>query len=210
MQQARPLFREAHEHAEVAARLDDALEPRADADLAGLQGRDALVDDRERDAPRDRVHRLDSEVKLLADLHHLARVDDVAAAAERGDRDKAVDARDELDERAERRELHDLSGDVAPGAEVLAVVLPGVLREVLEGEGEALVLPVDAADLHLHLVALVQDVLRLHGAVPRDLGVRDEPLDAADVDERAEGHDLRDDAVAEVALEERGAERLAA
>ena len=53
----------------------------------------------------------------------------------------------------------------------------------------------DLADLHLDHVAGVEHVGRLLAALVRELGVRDQPLDAAEIDERAElahrGHACR-------------------
>ena len=76
----------------------------------------------------------------------------------------------------------------------------GVL-DALEREREAAAVAVDLDDLHVHRLALRDDLARVLDVVLRELGDVHEPLDAGeDLDEGAEGDDLRDAAFDDVAL----------
>ena len=116
------------------------------------------------------------QVELVALGHAFARMPDAAAGAEPGDGHEALHAGGEGDERAERHELDDLAGDVAAGAKRSREIVPRIRHRVPQAEGEAVVVPVEGLDRHADLLALVDDVLRLDRAVPRQLAQGDEPL----------------------------------
>src|SRR2546429_357293 len=80
------------------------------------------------------------------------------------------------------------------------VTIPLAVR-ALQREREASPLGVDLDHLHLHRVALRDDLARVLHVVLRELRDVHEALDAGkDLDEGAEGHDLRHLAVDHVAL----------
>ena len=149
-----------------------------------------------------------------AHLDFLGGLDDIGDPAharrrELGDVDQALDARLELDERAEVHDLRDLSLDHRPAGVFLGDVLPRAGRELLEAERELARGLVDLEHLDLHLVADLDQVVDLGDARPAHLADRQQAVDAAEVDERAEVFDRPDDAVADLAFFEGGPGLLA-
>src|SRR5260370_250411 len=102
--------------------------------------------------------------------------------------DQTLDALIKLDERAEVRHAHHLAFDRV--AEVVAreEVVPDIRCELLQPEGEPLVLGVDVQHHRLDDVALLQDFgWMLDALAPRHVGDVDQPVDLLlDLDERAE------------------------
>ena len=90
----------------------------------------------------------------------------------------------------------DLVGEAELGRRRRALAL-----DALQRQRQAAALGVDLDDLRLHLVALRDDLARVLDVVLRELGDVNEPLDSGhDLDEGAEGDDLRDLALDDVAL----------
>ena len=174
------------------------------AACGGLEGvaerQAALADalDRERDA-----------AALLVDLENLhadllARLDDLAGGldvvlGELGDVDEALDAGDDLDERAEGDDLRDLAGERGAGAVGVEDRLPRVLLRLLEAERDALAVAVDVEDLDLDRLADLEDLGRMVDVAPGDLGDVDQAVDALEVDEGAEVDDVGDLALDDLA-----------
>ena len=106
---------------------------------------------------------------------------------------QAVDPRLELDERAEGLDANDLARVARARRVLLRDLLPrvGDCRLVREPD---LALVVDLHDDDAGRLAGLEDVARAVAAVVAHLLERDEPLDAADVDERTERDDAADDA----------------
>ena len=121
----------------------------------------------------------------------LARVLDVVLG-ELGDVHEALDAVEDLDERAERDDLGDLALELV--ADVVGVddPLPRVLLGLLETQRDALAVAVDVEHLDLDGVADREDLARVVDVRPRELGDVDQAVDAVEVDERAEVDDVRD------------------
>ncbi len=92
---------------------------------------------------------------------------------------------------------------------VAGELLPRVLLGGLEREADALAVEVDLEDLHLDLVADLHDRAGVVDVLPRQLGHVDEPVHAAEVDERTEVDHRRDGALADLARLEVGEEVLA-
>ena len=111
---------------------------------------DAL--DRQRQAAALGVDLEDLHLHVVARLHDLARVLDVLLG-ELGDVHEALDALQDLDERAEGDHLGDLALELV--ADVVGVddALPRVLLGLLEAQGDALAVAVDVEHLDLHGVA---------------------------------------------------------
>src|SRR4051794_35498543 len=114
---------------------------------------------------------------------------------ELGDVDEALDAVEDLHERAERDDLRHRALELV--ADVVGVddPLPRVLLGLLEAQGDALAVTVDVQDLDLDRVPDVEDLARVVDVRPRELGDVDEAVDAVEVHERAEVDDVRDDAL---------------
>ena len=164
--------------------------------------------DRQRDAPPVEVDVDDLHPQLLAggdDL--LGRLDVVHGHL--GDVHQPLDAVAHLDERAERHELRDPSVDELADLVAVGELLPRVLLRGLERQRDALAVEVDVEHLHLDLVAHLHDRARVVDVLPAQLGDVHEAVHAAEVDERAEVHDRRDDALADLARLEVGEELVA-
>ena len=106
-----------------------------------------------------------------------------------GDVHQALDAVAELDERAERNDLGDLAVDDGANRVLLDELDPGILRGLLEAEGDALALQIDVENLDLDLVANLDDLGRMVDMVPRELGDVNQTVDTAEIDEGAEVDD---------------------
>ena len=99
---------------------------------------------------------------------------------------------------------HDLADLVGAGE-----LLPRVFLRRLERQRDALAVHVDVEHLDRDLLADLDDLGRVVDVLPGQLGDVHQTVDAAEVDERAEVDDRGDDAGADLALLQRGEERLA-
>ena len=174
------------------------------AGLRGLEGvaerHAALADalDREGDAPALLVDLEDLDPDGLARLDDLARGLDVMLG-ELGDVDEALDAGDDLDERAEGDDLGDLALERGAGAVGVEDRLPRVLLRLLEPERDPLAVAIDVEDLDRDRLADLQDLGRMVDVAPGDLGDVDQPVDPLEVDEGAEVDDVGDLALDDLA-----------
>ena len=145
---------------------------------------------------------------VLALRDDLARVLDVVRG-ELGDVHEALDARQDLDERAERDDLRD------PAVHDVALLvgvehsLPRVGLRLLEAERDALAVAVDVEHLDAHRLADLEHLGRMVDVAPAQLGDVDQAVDAVEVDERAEVDDVRDHALDDLADVERVEDALA-
>src|SRR5215211_3298015 len=147
--------------------------------------------DREGEAAPLRVDLEDLDLDVVARLHDLARVLHVLLR-ELGDVHEPLDALEDLDEGAEGHDLGDLALQLVADRVGVDHALPRVLLGLLEAQGDALAVAVDVEHLDLHGVADVEDLARVVDVRPRQLGDVDQAVDAVEVDERAELHDVRD------------------
>jgi hypothetical protein len=170
----------------------------------GLEGLD-----REGDAAVLRVDLEDLDADDLIDLDHVVDPGD-STVVEFGDVDEALDARAQVDERAELGDLRDLARHFRALLDLLGGGGEGVALHLLHAQGDAVVLDVELEDAHLDALAfldvLFDGLLAEAHAVVGEVGEVDQAVDAADVDERAEGHDLADGALDGLALGQRAAE----
>src|SRR3989440_2755682 len=142
---------------------------------------------REPDAPLVGVDADDEQRELVADA------DDVVGPVDRPvrhlrDVQEAVHAGLELDERAEVGEPDDLAGDARAHRVALGDRRPRVGLDLLEPEGDPLVLLVDVEDLRLDLLPLLENFRRVADAAgPGHVGDVQEAIHAGlELDERAE------------------------
>ncbi len=139
---------------------------------------------------------------LLADGSHLLGCLHVALG-HLGDVDESLDAVAQLDEGPERDELgHRAFYDRSLGI-LLDELLPRVFGGLLQAERYALAVAIDVQDHDLDLVTDLHDLGGMVHMTPGKFGDVDEPVDAAQVHERAEVHDARHRALEYLALLQR-------
>src|SRR5262249_39190878 len=163
---------------------------------------------RKRQAPTLGVDLEDAHVHRVALRHDLARILDVMLRELR-DVHKALDARQDLDERAERDDLRHLAGDDVAFVVALEHLLPRIRLRLLQAERDALPLAVDVQDLDVDLLADLERLGRMVDVAPRQLADVDEAVHPVEVDERAEVDDVRDRALDDIARVEPVEDRLA-
>src|SRR5213596_3355055 len=142
---------------------------------------------REPDAPLVGIDADDEQRELVADADDLVGPVDRPVRHLR-DVQEAVHAGLELDERAEVREPHHLAGDARAHRKALGDRRPRVGLDLLEPEGDPLVLLVDVEDLRLEVLPLLEDLRRMADAArPGHVGDVQEAVHAGlELDERAE------------------------
>src|SRR5256885_4148920 len=166
-----------------------ALAPAAAGALLRLRRLDGVgeVLQGEPDAPLVGVAPDDEQRELVADADDLVGPVDRPVRHLR-DVQEAVHAGLQLDERAEVREPHHLAGDARAHRKALGDRRPRVGLDLLEPEGDPLVLLVDVEDLRLEVLPLLEDLRRMADAArPGHVGDVQEAVHAGlELDERAE------------------------
>ena len=150
----------------------------------------------------------DQHVDGIALRDDLARVLDVVAR-ELGDVHEALDAGEDLDERAEGDDLRDAPLDDVALAVRVDHLLPGIRLRLLEAERDPLPLAVDVEHLDLDGLADLEHLRRVVDVRPGQLGDVDQAVHPVEVDEGAEVDDVRDRALDDVARVEPVEDRLA-
>ena len=135
---------------------------------------------------------------LVADVQDVARLADALSPAHFGDVDQALDAGFDLDERAVRHDVDDLAVDLAALRILRDHVIPRIAGLLLEAEGDALLLLVDADDDDFEFLTDRKHLGRMRDPAPGDIGDVQQAVHAAEVDERAEVGDVLDHALAQV------------
>ena len=143
------------------------------------------------------AHQLDRHDHAF--LQHLARVLD-APVRHLGDVDEPLDGPVEAHERAEGHQLRDPPDQHLADDEAVHGAVPLLGMRALQRERDLARLAVHAEDVGLHLVADLEEVLRLLAALPGELGQVGEAVRPAEVDEDAEVGDGGDAALADLAL----------
>ena len=147
--------------------------------------------ERQREPPPVGVDLDDPHLDLVALRDDLARVLDVVLC-EFGDVDEPLDAREDLDEGAERDDLRHRAFDDVALLVLLEHVLPRVALGLLETERDPLALAVDVEHLHVDRLADLEHLGRMVDVGPRKLGDVDEAVHPVEVDEGAEVDDVGD------------------
>ena len=129
-------------------------------------------------------------------LEQLGRALDLLAA-DLGHVDQALDALLDLDEQAEVGDVGHQAGDEGAHGVLARHLQPRIFGELLDAEGELLVLLVDSEHLGLDDVADLEDLARVADLLgPADVGHVDQAVDALlDADEHAELGDVLDGAL---------------
>ena len=138
-------------------------------------------------------------VDLVANLDQLGGVIDPAGPRHLADVDQPLDARLEADEGTVGHDVHDLAAGLGPHRELLLDHVPRAGLLLLEPEGDLFFLVVDVEDHHLELVVDLDHLVRMADAAVAHVGDVQQPVDATQVDERAEVGDVLDDTLADLA-----------
>src|SRR5204863_2131804 len=133
----------------------------------------------------------DLDLDVLPLLYDLARSLD-AVLGQLGDVDQALDPGHDLGEGAERDDLGDAAGDDVALLGLVDDALPGIGLRLLEAERDALAVAVDVEHLDAHLLADLEHLGGMVHMAPAELRDVDQAVDAVEVDERAEVHDVGD------------------
>ena len=112
----------------------------------------------------------DEGVDLVAGFDQLGGVLHALGPGHLGDVDEAFDALLELDEGTVVGDGEDAAADLCADGVTLGGVEPGVGRELLEAEGDALLILVELEDLDLDFVAHVDEVAGVGEAAPAHVG----------------------------------------
>ena len=109
-----------------------------------------------------------------------------------------------LHERTIAHDRNDLAADLCAHGVVLADLGPGVLRQLLQAQGDLFLLSVDVEDLHLDVLLDLDALGRMADSPPTHVRDMQQPVQAAQVDEDAEIGDVLDHALANLALRQLG------
>src|SRR4029077_14402799 len=193
---------EAKEQAEFGLVLDLALDHRAgriflDEDLPRIA--DRLLET-ERDAALDRIDFKHLHLDLLRRRHDLAGVDILLGPRHFRNVDQAFDTGFEFDERAIVGDIGDAALETRADWIFRLDPLPWIVEQLFHAERDAVRLVIDLDDLHLHLLANIEHFGRMIDPPPGDIGDVQQPIDAAEINERAVVSDVLDHAVDDLAL----------
>src|SRR5215208_2088508 len=111
--------------------------------------------------------------------------------------------------KAEGDELGNPTVNLLSDLDPLDDLLPGIFPGLLEAERDTLTVAVDFEDLDLDLLAHLDDLARIVDVLPGKFGDVDQTVDAFEVDEGPEIHEVGDGAPDDHALFERGQDTLA-
>src|SRR6266403_1552400 len=190
------------EEAEVGDALDAAAELRAHrvVHTHQLPGVRLGLLEPERDAAVGGVDVEHLDLDLLPHLEHLRGMRHALGPRHLGDVDQSLDAPLDLDEGAVIGEADDLAADARVDRQALGDGRPRIGHDLLHAERDALALRVVLEDDHLHAIGDVDDLGGMPDAAPRHVGHVEEPVDAAEIDERAVVGDVLDRALEDDAL----------
>src|SRR6056297_392236 len=202
---------ETDEDAEVGDGLDLAADLVAPVVIGGELGprvRLALLD-AERDAAAVLVDVEHHHLHLVTDLHDAGRIDVLVRPVHLGDVHQALYAILDLHEAAVVGDVRDAAEDARGGRIAPADVLPRVGAQLLDAEGDALTLAVELQDLHIDLVADIDDLGGVLDPLPRHVGDVQQPVDAAEIHEGAVVGQVLHDTLDHVAFLQALQQRLA-
>ena len=178
---------DADEHAEFGDVLDDAFKdgafgvlfahefPRIRLDLLHAEG-DALLLG---------IDAEDDDFNFVALTDHLGRMAELAGPGHFGDVHEAFDAGFQLDERAVINKVGHLAVVAGRFGEAGGDVLPRIGHELLEAEGNLLVVLVEGEHLEFEILTKRNHFARMADTLPRHIGDVKETVEAAEVHEHA-------------------------
>ena len=114
--------------------------------------------------------------------------------------DEAFNARSDLDERTVVGDDDDLTLDGVTHLEVLIESIPRMRSELLETQGDTLLVVVEVEDDDLDLLVQLDHLFGVRDAAPAEVGDVDETVDATEVDEHTVAGDVLDHAFEDLTL----------
>lgn len=105
--------------------------------------------------------------------------------------DQAINARNDLRERAKRRHADNLRRHLAANRIIAAQDLPGVVLHLLIAERNLAFLRIERLDIDFDLIAYRNNLRGVLNAVPRELGDMNHAVHTADIDKSAVGTIVR-------------------
>ncbi len=151
----------------------------------------------------------DHHLDLVAQLHHLGRVDVLVGPVHFGNVHQAFHARLDFHERAVVGDVGDLAEQARAFRITALDVDPWIVAELLQAERDAVAFAVVAQHLGFDLVADLEHFARMLDALPRQVGDVQQAVDAAEVDERAVIGEVLDHALDGLAFFQTREQRLA-
>ena len=164
--------------------------------------------DAERHLAVGAVEREDDGFDFVAYLEEVLSRAQVLAPAHFADVDEAFYARSNLNECTVVGHDNHLALYLVAGLEVGIESVPGMGLELLETEGDALLLVVEVEDNDIELLVELDNLAGIADAAPREVGDMDEAVYAAKVDEYTIGRDVLDGTFEHLTLLELGDDLL--
>src|SRR6185436_9173697 len=136
-------------------------------------------------------HHLD----LVAELHHARGVDVLVGPVHFGHVDQAFDALLDFDERTVIGKVGNLAEQAGTGRIAARQTDPGIFPELFQPQRHAVLFLIELEDLGGDFIADIENLGGMLDAAPRQIGDMKQPVDAAQIDERAVIGDVLDDAL---------------
>ena len=175
------------EHTEFGDVLDDAFEDGAFRILFGHQfpgiGTDLLH--AQADALLLAVHTQDDDFDFVTGVHHLGRMTQLAGPGHFGDVHQAFHAGFQFHERTVVHQVGDLAGALGTFGEAGGDVLPRIGHQLLEAQGDLVVLAVEGEHLQGQVLTHGDHFLGMADALPAHVGDVQQAVQTAQVHEHA-------------------------
>ena len=142
----------------------------------------------------------DDGLYLVAYLQEVLSGTQVLTPRHLGDVDQTLDARLDFDEGTVVGHDDNLALDMVADLEVLVEAIPWVRGELLQTEGNALLLLVEVEDNDIDLLVELHHLVRIAHAAPREVGDVDESVNTTEIDEDAVGRDVLDSTLQNLTL----------
>ena len=146
------------------------------------------------------VHVEHHHLDFLAGVHHLGGIDVLVGPVHLRDVHQALNAVFDLHKCTVVGDVSDLTEHACARRIAARDVLPRIGAQLLEPQAHARALAVELENAHLDLVAHLDDLGRMLDALPRHVGDVQQPVDAAEIDERAVVGEVLDRAAHHCAL----------
>ncbi len=146
---------------------------------------------------------------LVADIHQLGRMPNVARPRHLGNVDETLDSLLQFDERAVVGDRHDFSAYSRAHGVFLVDVGPWVRQKLLEPQRNTLAVPVDVENFYIEQGPDVHDLRGMSHPPPRHVGDMKQAVESTQVDERTEVGDVLDHTFPDLSDQELLDQRLA-